>query len=433
MNKSIQTLFRTSLLCRCFSYKTVKRPNLSNQRKLTSPPENTNDAGGKRNHLNLTSHIQSRILTGGPITIADYMKEVLTNPYAGYYMTRDVFGKEGDFITSPEISQIFGELVAVWCLNEWRKASAPSPFQVIELGPGRGTLSVDVLKTLTHFNLGGQFTLHLVEVSPYLSRMQASRLCFKHSEVDDNEPCYMKGETLSGTKVYWYKRFEDVPRGFSIILAHEFFDALPVHKFQRENGKWKEVLIDVDTSNNNGFRYVLSKSETPMSKIFEPTNADNRECLEYSVETDSIIEAISQRTQTDGGISLIMDYGHFGDKTDTFRAFKNHKLHDPLVEPGTADLTADVDFKRIKYIAEKNGGAITIGPIEQGSFIKKMEGDTRLKHLLENALPENKASIESGYNMLTDPNQMGSRFKFLSIFPAVLKDHLQKYPVSGFN
>ncbi|XP_055851986.1 protein arginine methyltransferase NDUFAF7 homolog, mitochondrial [Episyrphus balteatus] len=431
MNKSLLTGLIRPLSIRGFSYKTVKRPDLSAKRKLTSPPEAT-DNDGKRDHLNLTAQIKQRILTGGPITMADYMKEVLTNPYAGYYMTRDVFGQEGDFITSPEISQIFGELVSVWCLSEWRKVSSPSPFQVVELGPGRGTLSIDVLKTLTHFNLGGQFSLHLVEVSPYLSKMQASRLCFKQELVDDG-PCYMKGETLMGTKVFWYKRFEDVPRGFSIVLAHEFFDALPVHKFQKENGKWKEILIDVDTSKENGFRYILSKSETPMSKIFQPAEDDKRDCLEYSVETDTLIESMAERIKTDGGISLIMDYGHFGEKTDTFRAFKKHKLHDPLIEPGTADLTADVDFKRIKYIAEKNDEAIAIGPVDQGTFLKRMEGDARLEHLLENALPENKSNIKSGYEMLTDPKQMGSRFKFLSIFPAVLKDHLEKFPISGFN
>ncbi|XP_055902245.1 protein arginine methyltransferase NDUFAF7 homolog, mitochondrial [Eupeodes corollae] len=431
MNKTILTAFRSQLSIRAFSYKQVKRPDFSAKRKLTSPQESP-EKDREKNHLNLTAQIRARILAGGPITVADYMKEVLTNPYAGYYMNRDVFGREGDFITSPEISQIFGELVAVWCLNEWRKVSAPSPFQVIELGPGRGTLSVDLLKILTHFNLGGQFSLHLVEVSPHLSKMQASKLCFKHNQVDEG-PCYWKGETLSGTKVYWYKRLEDVPRGFSIVVAHEFFDALPVHKLQKEDGKWKEVLIDVDTTKDNSFRYVLSKNETPISKIFETTKDDNRECLEYSTETDTIIESLAERTKTDGGISLIMDYGHFGEKTDTFRAFKKHQLHDPLIEPGTADLTADVDFKRIKYIAEKKGEAITIGPVEQGTFLKRMEGDTRLKHLLENALPENKENIKSGYDKLTDPNQMGSRFKFISIFPSVLKEHLEKYPVSGFN
>lgn len=432
MNKSLCNIFRRPLSLRYFSYKTVKRPNLSSPRKLTSPPEGTDAAGGKRNHLNLTAQIRARILAGGPITVADYMKELLTNPHAGYYMTRDVFGREGDFVTSPEISQIFGELVAVWCLNEWRKISAPSPFQVVELGPGRGTLSVDILKTFTHFNLGGQFSLHLVEVSPYLSKVQASRLCFKHDQVEEG-PYYMKGETLTGTKVFWYKRYEDVPRGFSIVLAHEFFDALPVHKFQQEDGKWKEILIDIDTKKDNGLRYVLSKSETPISRIFQTAKDDSRDCLEYSLETDAIIESMAERIQTDGGISLIMDYGHFGDKTDTFRAFKNHKIHDPLIEPGTADLTADVDFKRIKHIAEKSGQAIAIGPVEQGTFLKRMEGDARLENLLENALPENHSKIKSGYEMLTDPNQMGSRFKFLSLFPSVLKEHLEKYPVSGFN
>ncbi|XP_036326774.1 protein arginine methyltransferase NDUFAF7 homolog, mitochondrial [Rhagoletis pomonella] len=367
------------------------------------------------------------------------MREVLTNPLSGYYMHRDVFGREGDFITSPEICQIFGELVAIWVVSEWRKLGSPLPFQIVELGPGRGTLARDVLKVLTKFKFGGQFSMHMVEISPHLSKVQGQRLCFSTETVtDESSPHYQTGKTATGTHVYWHKRLEDVPRAFSIVLAHEFFDALPVHKLQRDGKLWKEVLIDVnsrdsvDSDNQPDFRYVISKAQTPVSHLYQPITNEARDCLEYSLDTDRIISMMAERFEIDGGIGLIMDYGHFGEKGDTFRAFKKHKLHEPLLAPGTADLTADVDFRQIKRIAEEHGKVICFGPVEQGTFLKKMEGDTRLEQLLAFALPENHDIIRSGYKMLTDPTQMGKRFKFFSIFPAVVRKHLEKFPVSGF-
>nr|XP_014103446.1 protein arginine methyltransferase NDUFAF7 homolog, mitochondrial [Bactrocera oleae] len=439
LNCLFNVLAANSRYCRNYSYKAVRRPDTAVlSRKLTAPqveakpdePQAPND---------LTKHLRAKILATGPITVAEYMREVLTNPLSGYYMNRDVFGREGDFITSPEICQIFGELVAIWVVSEWRKLGSPTPFQVIELGPGRGTLARDVLKVLTQFKLAGQFSMHMVEISPYLSKVQAQRLCFSSEIVnDENSPHYLTGKTATGTKVFWHKRLEDVPNAFSIVLAHEFFDALPVHKLQRAEKYWKEVLIDVNENNGNDvddklqFRYVISKSQTPVSHLFTSITGETRDCLEYSLDTDRIINIIANRFESEGGIGLIMDYGHFGEKGDTFRAFKSHQLHEPLLAPGTADLTADVDFRQIKRVAEENGKTLCFGPVEQGSFLKKMEGETRLEQLLSNALPENRDAIRSGYKMLTDPEQMGTRFKFFSIFPAVLKEHLKKFPISGF-
>uniref|UniRef100_A0A1A9WU50 Protein arginine methyltransferase NDUFAF7 n=1 Tax=Glossina brevipalpis TaxID=37001 RepID=A0A1A9WU50_9MUSC len=417
---------------RKFSYKSVKRPDFSQEIKIKTKTIVEEEA---KKTIDITKQLKAKILATGPITVADYMREVLTHPHGGYYMHKDVFGREGDFITSPEICQIFAELIGIWFLTEWYKLGTLQ-FQLIELGPGRGTLIRDLLRVLTHFKVNPQFSIHLVEISPYLSSLQAERICHNSTSVDDNTSrFYRKGETASGVKVFWYKHYEDVPRNFSLVIAHEFFDALPIHKLQFDKNLWKEVLIDIisDITDKSDFRFVLSKEQTPVSKIYRPLENEKRLCLEYSLEGDCLISTIAKRLQADGGIGLIIDYGHFGDKTDTFRGFRKHALHDPLINPGSADLTADVDFRRLKHTAEKNNEVITFGPIKQSSFLQQMQGEIRLERLLKNALPENQNLLKSGYEMLVDPKQMGSRYNFFSMFPAVLKEHLNKFPVNGFH
>ncbi|XP_030565308.1 protein arginine methyltransferase NDUFAF7 homolog, mitochondrial [Drosophila novamexicana] len=432
---------------RSYSYKSVRRPNLSavsgaknvdvQEKQKPEQTATTQSVGnGKRT---LTRQLTAKMLATGPITVAEYMREVLTNPQGGYYMNRDVFGREGDFVTSPEISQIFGELVGVWLMNEWQKLGSPSPFQLVELGPGRGTLARDVLKVLSKFKTGAQFTMHMVEISPFLSKAQAQRFCYKHETVPEEAqlPYYQIGTTASGTQAYWHHRLEDVPPGFSLVLAHEFFDALPVHKLRLVDDQWQELLIDVAQAQNTGskpadFRYVVSKAQTPVSRLFKPVPQETRNHLEYSLEAERHVGILAERLEQHGGIALIMDYGHLGDKKDTFRGFKQHALHDPLLAPGTADLTADVDFRLIKHVAETRGHIHCCGPVQQGDFLKRMQGEVRLEQLLAHALPENRNIIRSGYEMLTDPKQMGSRFKFLAMFPGVMAAHLDKYPVAGF-
>jgi NADH dehydrogenase [ubiquinone] 1 alpha subcomplex assembly factor 7 len=249
------------------------------------------------------------------------MKEILTSPQSGYYMSRDVFGQQGDFITSPEIGQIFGELIAIWCLAEYQKIGSPQPLQLVELGPGRGTLMQDMLRVFGHFEVAESLSIHLVELSPYLSKLQSQKLCYSSSEVDTNNfPYHRMGETLGGTKVYWYNRLEDIPKEFSIILAHEFFDALPIHKLKKEGNVWKEILIDVDPADKEKFRYVLSRNETPMSKVYGSMRpGETRNHVEVSPESDLTAGQIADRLENHGGFGLIMDYGHAGEKEDTFR------------------------------------------------------------------------------------------------------------------
>uniref|UniRef100_A0A6G5AFL2 Protein arginine methyltransferase NDUFAF7 n=1 Tax=Rhipicephalus microplus TaxID=6941 RepID=A0A6G5AFL2_RHIMP len=236
------------------------------------------EAQAKSAETKLLQQLRTRILATGPITVAEYMKEVLTNPMSGYYMHRDVFGSSGDFTTSPEISQMFGELVAVWFLNEWVKAGKPKPLYIVELGPGRGTLSDDMLRVFSKYSDAMEVvSLHLVEISPHLSQVQELKLCgtvsvvkdvFEHNPVtlrlpvktDTEEATYKHSITKHGVPVGWYRHLHDVPRGFSCFIAHEFLDALPVHKFQRTPEGWREVFIDLDDGPGpHHLRYVLSR------------------------------------------------------------------------------------------------------------------------------------------------------------------------------
>lgn len=202
--------------------------------------------------------------------------------------------------------------------------------QLVELGPGRGTLSQDILRVFANFELNDRISLHLVEISPFLSEVQAKRLCCQHTDTKNEDeatvPYYRKGETVSGIPVYWYRKLQDVPKTFSIYLAHEFLDALPIHRFKCTENKWKEILIDVDGENNenqNKFRFIESKGATPMLHVFLTRDWIDRNKLpdnvEYSTEVEETVDEIASRLDEYGGFSLIMDYGHSGEKGDTFR------------------------------------------------------------------------------------------------------------------
>lgn len=406
-------------------YVQVKRPNPSEFTK----GEDTKLAAS---NIPLSTFLWNKIKTTGPITIAEYMKEALTNPTSGYYMHKDVFGKQGDFITSPEISQMFGEIIAIWFINECKNIRAPPVIQIVELGPGRGTLAKDMLRVFHHFGFSNRISLHLVEVSPHLIATQSRALCM-HSSISTNpkNTFIRSGETVNNVPVYWYSDIKDVPKKFSVILAHEFFDALPIHKLQNTPKGLREVLVDVDDKQPNKFRYVLANAETPASKLYAKP-AEGRDQIEISPQANVIIDHLASRVEEDGGMVLITDYGHNGDKGDTFRSFKSNKQHDPLVDPGTADLTADIDFSQIKRIAEAKDRCVTFGPVTQAEFLKKMGIDLRLKMLLKKAPKETVEALNSGYSMIVDKDQMGERFKFFSIFPNVMQCHLKESPVCGF-
>uniref|UniRef100_A0A8C5WB02 Protein arginine methyltransferase NDUFAF7 n=1 Tax=Leptobrachium leishanense TaxID=445787 RepID=A0A8C5WB02_9ANUR len=368
----------------------------------------------------LLKHFTLNIKASGPITVAEYMRQVLTNPVKGYYMHRDVLGEHGDFITSPEISQIFGELLGIWCVSEWLAAGRPKDIQLVELGPGRGTLTSDMLRVFGQFkhllNMC-KISVHLVEVSPTLSQVQAMTLTGKNIKPSEDEasPVYMKAATKAGLPIFWYQNVEDVPSGFTFFIAHEFFDVLPVHKLQKTQEGWREVLIDIDPEVPDKLRYVLGSSTPLVASTFIEED-EKRDHVEVCPSAAVIIQKLAQQISSYGGAALIADYGHYGDKTDTFRGFQAHQLHNELTDPGMADLTADVDFKFLKRLIGDT--AASVGPITQREFLRNMGIDIRLKILLEQAKdPATQNDLKSGYDILMRPEKMGERFHFFSVVP----------------
>ncbi|XP_025005067.2 protein arginine methyltransferase NDUFAF7, mitochondrial isoform X2 [Gallus gallus] len=357
------------------------------------------EAGGVLRHLLL------KLRATGPVTVAEYMREALTNPGQGYYTRRGGVGE--DFITSPEISQIFGEV-----FNQL--ASLLSKCDV---------------------------SIHLVEVSPKLSAIQAEMLTGgKVQSNPENKSAYMKGISKTGIPIYWYRDIQDVPQGYSFYLAHEFLDALPIHKFQRTEKGWHEVLVDIDPEVPDQLRFVLSPSRTPATENFIQPE-ETRDHVEVCPEAGVLIQRLACRIEKDGGAALIADYGHDGTKTDTFRGFRNHKLHDVLKAPGTADLTADVDFSYLRKMAE--GRTATLGPIKQREFLKNMGIDLRLQVLLQHS--RDSATHEQllhSFDMLMNPKKMGDCFHFFALLPhhrvvrPTKKDNPQSKsplpPVAGF-
>ncbi|XP_065201486.1 protein arginine methyltransferase NDUFAF7 homolog, mitochondrial [Planococcus citri] len=377
--------------------------------------------------------IRQKIKATGPVPLPHFIKEVLTNPVYGYYTTRDVFGREGDFVTSPEISQLFGELIAVWFINEWAKVGQPKPFNFVELGPGRGTMMRDMLKVFCKFKLNQSCSVHLIEVSEVLSNIQAEKLGVTIIPGEEDLPYYKYGKTNDGVEVFWYKSLSKYKyKRFSLIVAHEFFDALPIHKFKKTEKGWCEVLVDIDRNdpNEKKFRFVLSSGPTTMSKVFVSPEETRNE-IEVNSESILCMGNLASSMECYGGIALIIDYGHCGTKTDTFRAYRNHTQCHPLDHVGDADLTADVDFSSlIRAVYPK---LITFGPVTQQQFLKQMQIDVRLQHLLEKCNDEKiRENLEQGYHTLVDEDKMGSRFHFLSFFPAVLHKFLNDNPVVGF-
>ncbi|EUB64465.1 hypothetical protein EGR_00415 [Echinococcus granulosus] len=329
-----------------------------------------------------------QIRSAGPISVAEYMKIAMHHPVHGYYTNFSVLGPDGDFITSPEISQIFGEILGIWIVNEWMKYSKNAPFDIVELGPGRGTLMATVIKALCKFPTGSSLFRHLyfVERSDRLRELQKS-------VISPILKTYCIKPELS-----WHSSLDEIPGGcVTFYLANEFFDALPIHRFQ----------LAGDLSDKN--------------------------CVEICPEAGAILQKIASRIATDGGSALISDYGHLGECGDTLRAFKDHKLHDPLKDPGQADITADVDFAFLRRSVEAiKEPVIFHGPVSQAYFLVHMGILLRLKVLVERTTSEeDKKRLIAATEMLIGSNQMGKRFKFMALTPGRSEKEKEHIP-AGF-
>jgi len=345
----------------------------------------------------LTAILRQQIRHDGPISLARYMGACLGHPEHGYYMTRDPLGAGGDFTTAPEISQMFGELVGLWCADAWMRFGKPDPAVLVELGPGRGTLMADARRAgrLIPGFLESAATW-LVETSPTLRRRQA--------------------ETLGADGVRWADGLGEVPEAPLFLIANEFFDALPIRQFERTEAGWRERLVAWDETQAR-FRLVVA-GHGDMAEALLPSAAGlpPGTVAEICPAAISLVAEIARRVASHGGGALIIDYGHANGETgDTFQALAGHHPVDPLLAPGEADLTAHVDFRRLARTA-REAGASVLGPWLQADFLSAIGLPQRAQTLIA-ANPGERAAIEAARDRLTDrqPSGMGHLFKVLGI------------------
>ncbi|KAF7802936.1 protein arginine methyltransferase NDUFAF7, mitochondrial [Senna tora] len=369
---------------------------------LYNPPEHSHEPNSDSE---LVKHLKGIIkFRGGPISVAEYMEEVLTNPKAGFYINRDVFGAEGDFITSPEVSQMFGEMIGVWVMCLWEQMGQPQRVNLIELGPGRGTLMADLLRGASKFEkFIDSLHVHLVECSPALQKLQHLNLkCIDQDNVESADKRIIS--SLAGNPVSWHATLEQVPSGLpTIIIAHEFFDALPVHQFQKASRGWCEKMVDV--ADDSSFRFVLSSQPTPaiLDLLKRCKWALNEEItklnqIEVCPKAMELTQTIAKRISSDGGGALIIDYGLNGVVSDSLQAIRKHKFVDILDNPGSADLSAYVDFPSIRHSAEEASGDVSIyGPITQSQFLGSLGINFRVEALLHNCTDEQAEALKTGY------------------------------------
>jgi SAM-dependent MidA family methyltransferase len=346
----------------------------------------------------LLNEIKALIKSSGPMPVWRYMELCLMHPRHGYYISRDPLGREGDFTTAPEVSQMFGELLGLWTASVWKQMGSPQLLRLIELGPGRGTMMADALRALRVVPpLYQALKVHMVEVNPVLRERQKTM--------------------LSGMRnITWQDTIDDVPEGPSIILANEYFDVLPVHQMvKRENG-WHERVVDIDA--NGKLQFGAAADPTPRFDVLLPPllrAAPVGAVFEWRPDVE--IMKLAARVRDQDGAALIIDYGHLrSDTGDTFQAIARHTFADPLEAPGQADVTAHVDFQALSRAAEDVGARVH-GPVMQGEFLKRLGVDTRAAALMQKATPEISADIASALKRLTERGRggMGSMFKVLAI------------------
>jgi SAM-dependent MidA family methyltransferase len=338
--------------------------------------------------------LREMIAAEGPMPVSRFMALALGHPVHGYYINRDPFGREGDFTTAPEISQMFGELLGLWAATVWDEMGRPSPFRLVELGPGRGTLMADALRAaraLPGFREAAD--LRLVETSPVLRGAQRRTL----------EP--------AGLPVVWHERMEDVPAGPTILLANEFLDALPIRQFARGETGWHERLVGLGP--DGGLVWGLAPEPDPRMR----RTGRIGEIAEASPAVETLVATVAALLVEGGGAALFIDYGHLRTGAGaTLQAVSRHAFADPLASPGEADLTAHVDFEAVARAA-REAGARVHGPITQGAFLRTLGIAARAERLARGAAPAGEAAIRAAERRLTGPSPdgMGDLFKVVAL------------------
>lgn len=333
----------------------------------------------------------SRIAQTGPMRVDEYMAECLLHPRHGYYTGRDPLGAQGDFITAPEISQMFGELIGLALAQTWLDQGAPAPFTLAELGPGRGTLMADLLRASRAVaGFLEAMDLVLVEVSePLKARQQAM---------------------LAQYRPRFVSHVEDLPEAPLFVLANEFFDALPVRQFLRAGAGWRERLVGLE---NGGLTFGLGPVAPVAALAPRLEHTREGDMVETCAPATALVESLARRIRTHGGAALIIDYGAAPSLGDSFQALRAHRKVDPLSAPGSADLTAHVDFAALRAAA--NG--LTAHLTTQGAFLERLAIGARTQALATRLSGEALQNHLAAHRRLTHPDEMGTLFKVLGLTP----------------
>jgi SAM-dependent MidA family methyltransferase len=349
----------------------------------------------------LKDEIIEMIRLEGPITVERYMDLCLGHPALGYYIMRDPFGKDGDFITAPEISQMFGELIGIWVAQAWRDMGSPAPVRLIELGPGRGTLMADVMRAIRASapDMKAALEVHLVETSPVLRARQQQTL----------------GD--AGIEVIWHDEITAPLKGPVIILANEFMDALPVQQFLAMPAGWHERLVGLDDDGALTFGLATEPTHDDIGE------AEPGDVIEIPRVAQRLVRYLAEHIVAHGGAALLIDYGAFAEgRTDTLQAVKQHRFVDPLANPGEADLTTQVNFERLAMIAALANASVH-GPSAQGAFLQSLGLDYRAEALKSHATPAQRREIDAAVTRLTAMTErgMGELFKVMAFSHPSLK------------
>jgi NADH dehydrogenase [ubiquinone] 1 alpha subcomplex assembly factor 7 len=345
--------------------------------------------------------IRAEIAAAGPLDVATFMARALGDPAHGYYPTRDPLGARGDFITAPEISQMFGELIGLWCADVWQRLGAPRRVHLTELGPGRGTLMADALRAIARAAPAFRAALdvHLVETSPALRAAQRTQLA-------DAAPT-------------WHDDVAGLPDGPALIVANEFLDALPIHQLVRTDAGWCARQVTVDTDGRLAFG--VADAASPLAGALAPDVAEAPlgSIAELAPAATGLAAAVARRCATEGGVALLIDYGHLVSAPgETLQAVRAHRPHPVLEDPGDADLTAHVDFAALARAARTH--AAVHGPVTQGAFLTRLGIVARAKALTRGRSTALAAEIRAALARLIEPSQMGRLFKVMALSaPAV--------------
>jgi NADH dehydrogenase [ubiquinone] 1 alpha subcomplex assembly factor 7 len=391
----------------------------------------------------LIAHLRARIEREGPLSVDTYMRVCLADPEHGYWQRQATIGAEGDFITAPEISQVFGELIGLWAAVVWRGMGAPAPLRLIELGPGRGTLLRDALRAVRSVpQFLAAASVHLIEASAPLRQAQRRTLASprswqpgqppqrqppagpaanpvgasKQARDEAGNPAFVlpaiwrradKSRNGDPVAIAWHEAISEVPEGPAIVIANEFLDALPIRQLMFADGAWHERVVDVDA--RGGLRFAVGPETNIATPTLEPVPGA---IVELRAGEGELLAALARRASP--LVGLFIDYGPIGPATgDTLQAVQGHAWVDPLSRPGRADLTAHVAFAGLADKARAAGLAAD-GPMTQALFLGRLGVAERAARLMA-ANPKEAGAIEAGVERLISPTGMGGLCKVLAV------------------